>query len=355
MQNVNEQKLNSRLDDFKVEKKFDQESTTNIISLSELMKKEFEETGWLVEKLVPVGGIVAISAPPASFKTWLILHIASQVAKPESVLFGQFEIQQGAVLFIDEENGDRLLQQRMRKISPDYDLPIHFLPLSGFKLNEGGKKMLLKIVQEKNIKLILIDALVRVHTADENSAGEMAKVFEMMRQITKIGVSVIFTHHHRKPKNGSHLASSHDMRGSSDILAAVDCHISVERKDNHLILTQTKLRQDKELPAFKVKILKEGETIGFEYEGECEVENMKVTKNDITKQTIIKVLSVNNNLSKTKLHEEVQKEGVCIVRGTLNSAIKKLVEDGRITESEGAGHSTICSLVSSATEILPFE
>ena len=113
----------------------------------------------------------------------------------------------------------------------------------------------------------------------------MAKVDKSFKKITKEGASILFTHHHRKQQGYGPNNQGQSMRGSSDILAAVDCHITLEKKrdeEDRLILKQTKLRPDEVLKPFEVKILKEsfvnGKACpsGFEYVGEHDEMKKKV-------------------------------------------------------------------------------
>ena len=54
--------------------------------LNELMLKEYPPQRWVVEKLIPQGGLVMMSASPASYKTWLMLQVALSVAKGEEFI-----------------------------------------------------------------------------------------------------------------------------------------------------------------------------------------------------------------------------------------------------------------------------
>lgn len=137
--------------------------------------------------------------------------------------------------------------------------------------NEKTRDEILGIVKEKNIKLLILDSLVRVHEQDENDAKGMTKVFSSLQKIIGAGASILFTHHHRKQMGYGPSNPGQSMRGSSDILAAVDCHIIVEKKKDEvdrLIIKQTKLRQAEALLPFEVKVIKsELGPSDFEYAG----------------------------------------------------------------------------------------
>lgn len=73
------------------------------------------------------------------------------------------------------------------------------------------------------------------------------------------------------------------MRGSSDILAAVDSHITIERKrgeEDRLVIRQTKSRQGEALKPFELVVLKverNGKPVpsGFDYVGDFDEKKIK--------------------------------------------------------------------------------
>ena len=240
-------------------------------SVDEILSYEFGEDEWLAKDLIPLPGIAALSGMPGDYKTWLTIHMALSVARGTPV-FGQFETKQGGVLMIDEENHLKYIQKRLTLLGAKADDPTYYLSMTGFKADKEAKlQQILKIVKEKGIKLVIVDSLIRIHDKDENDASQMAKVFTGLQEITNEGASILFTHHHRKQTDFRPNNPAQSLRGSSDISAALDSHISVERKkdEDALILHQPKLRQAEPLKAFEVRILKNGDggVCGFDYAG----------------------------------------------------------------------------------------
>jgi len=68
------------------------------------------------------------------------------------------------------------------------------------------------------------------------------------------------------------------MRGSSDILASVDCALAVESAEGIIKITQTKLRQDMPISPFKLKVESFEDKVLFTYEGEVDEEKEKIDK-----------------------------------------------------------------------------
>lgn len=312
------------------------------LSLVELMMKKFPDTEWIVQKLVPSGSIIAVSGPPTALKTWLMLDLATKVSQGE-ILFDKFATTQASVLIVDEDNGLRLLQKRVNKLTKQYDLPIYILSYSGFKLRDEDVKCVISFCKDRHVKLVIFDALIRIHTQDENDASKMTQVFGILRRFTKEEITVVFTHHHRK-QGMMRSNPSQDMRGSSDILASVDCHIAVERKakEGYLVINQTKLRQEEEAPPFKLTVIDDGEEMKFEFAGD--VDEAQSRKADF-RGAIHELLEREGRpMYKTEVYcalKEMKLEGA---HSTFKSAVDEMLKGGELFGKKGEKNKVFISL-----------
>lgn len=310
----------------------------NSLTLKELMSKDFPESEWVVERLIPEG-LTVLSAQPASFKTWLILDLAISIASG-SPLFDTFETKQSGVLMIDEENSPRLLQQRLGLLDNDIELPIHFMIEQNFKLDDSQVGRIIKYCRKHHIGLITFDSLVRIHNSNENDAVQMSEVFAKVRRFTKAGINVLITHHNRKSSGGEN--PGQDMRGSSDILASVDCHLSLKReKDNHrLILTQTKVRFSEELPPIEMEVVTSEDAVKFEYVGSIELETKRTKTISAIKVLLAKLGQLNQKDLLLALEEHDNK----VNAKTLRSILKNLQKDNEILGIAGKGSEILYKL-----------
>jgi hypothetical protein len=314
----------------------------NPITISELMEKEFEATEWHVEKLIPSSAIIAISAPPANFKTWLALDIALSIAGGKSV-FGEFATSQANVLIIDEENNPRLIQKRLRMLGCEKSLPIRISSLANFKVSKPNVNEILKYAKKHDIGIVFFDSLVRIHGADENDAGKMSRVFEDLKAFTKEGISVVFTHHNRK-SGANKIDHSQSMRGSSDILAAIDCHLSISQKDDVITINQTKLRQEEELKPFTIKIIKEDSSLRFVFDGEAtdstgKKDNAKIHIREILETAVVPPC-------KSDIYKQLRDRDVDGGKSTFKTALKEMAENEEIFTKKGQKNSSLVSLSS---------
>ena len=134
------------------------------------------------------------------------------------------------------------------------------------------------------------------------------------------------------------------MRGSSDILAAVEAQLAV-RRDKHdkkkLIVEQAKLRCAQEIEPFELCIESDDETFLFEYLG---VHDDGASKKEEAKKAIPELLENHKEgLSKTDVKKEITASlgvGQKAVQGALNELIKEEV----VIEQSGERNKKICFL-----------
>ncbi len=319
------------------------EGQFNPLPVSELMKRQFKDTEWIVDGLIPSGSIVAISGAPASYKTWLVLDMAIKIATGD-ILFDKFVVTQTGVLIVDEENGERLLQNRFKKLRTNFDFPIYTISLAGFKLMEKSVEDIINFCKVNNTKLIIFDSLVRIHSEDENDAMKMSKVFNLLKKFVKEGLTVIFTHHNRKTGILRSSNPSQDMRGSFDILASVDCHLAIDRKFKEDLITvhQTKLRQQEEMKPFKLNVISDETEFKLEFAGD--VDEVQSKKSDI-KEAVKDILKQENKpMYKKELSVALKDNGVEGGYSTFKKAIAEMVESGEIFEKKAEKNKVFCSL-----------
>lgn len=313
------------------------------IRLAELLSMTFPENKWIVEKIVPHEGITILSGAPASYKTWLLLRMAIDIARGDKLL-GQFQCEKSRVLIIDEENHLRLLQERLQLLGADKDLPIFFLSQKGFLVSDKNLvDEVLKACEEQGANVIFIDSLVRINNAEENDASQMSEVFRCIRQICQHRKTVIITHHERK-EGAIKLSPQNRLRGSSDISAAVDAHIALKRDKNEkskIIIEQAKQRSDKEIEPFEVEVRETGTGVEFCYLG-ARAED--AGKKELARDVVLALLeNESEGLPRTEIYRRVnESEGI----GTKSTreAIDDLVKEKALLERRGIKNEKICYL-----------
>lgn len=175
---------------------------------------------WLAESVIPRASLVLLAGEPGSWKTWLALVLARSVATG-SLFLGR-QCQRADVLCLDRENPAAIVRQRSELLGM---LEVANIRIWGGWLEDPppaiGDFRLAQIARERK-PLMIFDPLIRFHSADENSATEMAPIMADLRALANAGATVLLTHHRAKSEASRY-------RGSSDILAGVDVAYSLSR------------------------------------------------------------------------------------------------------------------------------
>jgi AAA domain/DnaB-like helicase N terminal domain len=190
-----------------------------------------DEIGWVVQDLIPAQGVTIIAGEAGSGKTWLALALARALT-----FGGKFlnrETRLARVLYLDRENPLSLIRDRLLAL---FGGPSDFRPWGLWCSDQPpmiGDSRLLEFARQEPV--LIVDSMIRFHTADENSATQMAPVMASLRKLATAGASVVVLHHKSKSETSSY-------RGSSDIVAGADAAFALVKHDELLELRTIKNR-----------------------------------------------------------------------------------------------------------------
>lgn len=165
-----------------------------LISTQELLDRAPDFVEFLVHDLITSNELQIIAAPPRAGKSLLSLGLVESVASGKEFL-GR-PTQQGDVIYVNCEDGDSKLKERVLAQGWDANIPVHWL--TEFNLSEWDK--LLEVCEEIKPKLLVIDTLtsVRSDDTDENSS-KVANLLKPLKQAAKrLNMAVILVHHTKK-------------------------------------------------------------------------------------------------------------------------------------------------------------
>lgn len=199
-------------------------------------------TGWLVEDLWAAQGVGVIGRAPKSCKTWLALDLAVSVASATPAL-GRFVVAApGAVLLYAAADAPAHVQQRLDGVAAARglalpDLAIRLILAPALRLDTArDRARLRRTLDEERPRLLILDPLVRLHQADENSAAEMSSLLGELRALQReYQLAVLLVHHLRK--NAPRTPDGQALRGSGDLHAWGDSNLYLRRRDTALRLT----------------------------------------------------------------------------------------------------------------------
>jgi len=187
---------------------------------------------WLLSDLFLVGAAGILGGAPKTGKSFFALELAVAVASGQPAI-GRFAVAApGPVLLLAAEDPPAVVVQRLAALATARAhalaaLPIEVIVEGGLRLPEGLDRLAATVAQ-RQAHLLILDPLIRVHRADENSAAEMAAVLDGVRSLARAtDCAVLLVHHTRKAAAGG--IAGHALRGSSDLHAFGDTNLYLRR------------------------------------------------------------------------------------------------------------------------------
>ncbi len=286
-----------------------------LISLAGLLASSSTEIAWRIEGLLPQEGVGILAGPAGYGKSWMLLDLAIECARGGKWL-GQFQTTAGRVLYLDRESSVNLLGCRLPKLLAAKRLTSDALDLSfvvgqpfSFSRRESVEALRHLLAQYRPA-LVIVDSLIRVHGADENSASEMARVFEIVKELVReFNCAMLFADHQRKPGQFS-VSADQLLRGSTEKAAFVDTLLSLKKQDEHLVVEHSKSRFAEPVAAFLVGIHdpQPGQTI-VRYAGEAEAVK-EAARLEAAHAFLVSALSEEMWTSRKELVEQAKAAGV---------------------------------------------
>lgn len=203
-------------------------------SASDLISRPPKPMLWTVQGVIPEQSLYGIIAEPKSSKTWAEIVFAIAVANGVPA-FGEFLVSDpgDAALFLAEDS-EQSIRTRLAATARGMGLD----PIEATKrihvqcrgtLDLSRDRDVCEVIAgvralERKVKIVCLDPLRDVHTAEENSSSEMAPVMANLRALRSIlGCSIVFVHHAAKSGGDKSGRRPGQMaRGSSVIHASVD-------------------------------------------------------------------------------------------------------------------------------------
>lgn len=205
--------------------------------------KKIDKPEWLVEGIWQYGTYGMIAGEPKTYKSIQATDLALSVASGRAFL-NYFPVRTtGTVLYVQEENNEQTVQDRVFKIASSKglltatpfgwqlpnDLPLFFSNNCGVDLTSAKSRELLEnTIQELKPILLILDPLyMMLGSVDENNATEVSDVLKWLTSLrNKYGVSILVCHHYNK--GGTSVRGGQRVRGSSAFHAWVESAIYVK-------------------------------------------------------------------------------------------------------------------------------
>lgn len=198
---------------------------------------------WLVRELWSASAVGLVGGAPKSYKSWLGLDLAVSVASGTPAL-GRYAVETpGRVLVYLAEDALPSVRERVAALALYRGLDLCALDLHAIRTPqlrldvERDRSRLLETARALKPRMLLLDPLVRLHAADENDAGQIARILGYLRSFQReLDVSVVLVHHTRKHVPAGARAGEY-LRGSGDLHAFGDSNLYLRRTREKLVLS----------------------------------------------------------------------------------------------------------------------
>jgi RecA-family ATPase len=253
-------------------------------------------------------------------------------------------------LYFDEDNPPFLTKHRNKILRKGLNLgptkKLGYVLSSGIRIDSSeGLNKLVELIELFKPKLVILDSLVRFISkgkTDENRSGDMSDIFTNLRRVAnEYDTSFLIIHHSNKSLIQNDEADV--IRGSSDIINAVDCAYLFKASGDNIKIQQIKNRYEPKIKPFTVSdvqtVDKDGKTVSLKFE----ITSTEVDKMDVESRTAVaiyahfsrdeflkngeKVFQTKDAITKfsQELHTSENK-----ARQIIATSLRKLIRDGKI-------------------------
>lgn len=309
--------------------------TSFLIDEETLDQKELEKTQWLFPLLMPSPALIGLVGRPGSYKTFFAHWMARRLSQGLS-LFESYTIppdwstygygKEIRSLIIEEEMGEEIVQERIRSLKSHKQENIFWMLNSGFQVTDEERvKELVKIIEDNQIKLLILDPFITISgLKDENDNAEASRVMKiLLDSFVNSGprITVLFIHHPSKSSDGD------VMRGAGDILGKSYMGFALEKigETNEIKVKCVKSRWNWP-KAFKMGMVKDGEQLKFVYLGK-EDQTTTSKKSEIQDQ-IVALLKQKDELTKVQISALLARGTDPKMDKTLSAALTEMKQSG---------------------------
>jgi hypothetical protein len=286
--------------------------TLAFTTLDDLLVEPEEETAFVWDKTLPVGGFSICSAKPKVGKSTTARNLAVCISRGEPFL-GR-DTQQGTVLYLClEEKRAEVKKHFAAMQASGTDILIYTGATPENALNE-----LAVAIADYEPVLVIIDPLSRVlRVRDFNDYGGMSRGLEPFIDLArKLNTHILALHHDGKGERDGGDA----LLGSTALFGAVDCHIQMKKRERRRTILTTN-RYGEDLPETVIEL--QPDTGIISNHGDLETANLADKKNEV-----LACLGDDEELTEGDIKKRIGGK-----QGLISKAIRELFDSGQLSRS----------------------
>lgn len=208
----------------------------DVVDVSELQDKTLPPMKWLIDDLLPVGGVVMLSAKPKMGKSFLAIQLALSVASGGEFL--GFQARKHEVLYIDLETSQRSMKNRISMMTEDAPKGLYLMtPQEVFEFGNIGngfeEQVDYFLESHKGVKLVIVDTYGLIQgsrTAAQNIyRQEYAEISHLNSWARKKGFTLVLIHHQNKQDDYANPVQG--ISGSTGITGGLQAYYILSKRD----------------------------------------------------------------------------------------------------------------------------
>lgn len=209
----------------------------DVVDVSELQDKTLPPMKWLIDDLLPVGGVVMLSAKPKMGKSFFAIQLALSVASGGEFL-GFNVPEKNEVLYIDLETSQRSMKTRISMVTADAPKGLYLMtPKEVFEFGNVGSGFESQVnyflESHKGVKLVIVDTygIIKGHRKQNQGVydfdyGEISHLNSWAR---KKGFTLVLIHHQNKQSDYDNPVMG--ISGSTGITAGLQAYYILTKRD----------------------------------------------------------------------------------------------------------------------------
>ena len=287
---------------------------------------------WMVDMLWSEQAVGIVGGEPKCGKSLLALDLAVAVATGVPCLRHYRPTGSGTVLLFAAEDASHKVRKRLQGIAraavtPFDELDIAVIDIPALRLDHGSdRQRLAETVERITPRLLILDPLVRLHSVDENAAGEVAPILGFLRELQRRFETAVLLVHHARKSGGSRPGQA--LRGSSELHAWGDSNLYLRRRDKQIVMT-VEHRDARGLNDIELELVDDGYGPAFHARQEPDDAQSEAPA-DAAHRILQAIENAEGPLSQRQIRERAATRPA-----TVAEALNKFIGEGRVERVEG--------------------
>ena len=209
----------------------------DVVDVSELQDKTLPPMKWLIDDLLPVGGVVMLSAKPKMGKSYFAIQLALSVASGGEFL-GFNVPEKNEVLYIDLETSQRSMKTRISMVTADAPKGLFLMtPKEVFEFGNVGNGFESQVdyflESHKGVKLVIVDTYGIIKGQRKQNQGvydfDYREISHLNSWARKKGFTLVLIHHQNKQSDYDNPVMG--ISGSTGITAGLQAYYILTKRD----------------------------------------------------------------------------------------------------------------------------